>query len=168
MQFRSRAACEKPNVLQVHFLLFWTWMCITVHLFFCWFDVRHERFFYYVSSFIFVLRHHHGSYVHEIHGKRKKVVAQHLFDVAAGCLAFGVWHWTCGFGVGHLYFVFGDGRQWPWHWKWTFGSGQGCKEDQVIFFHRLQIIGQCSFGLLIPVFGMLCSVTETTCLETLS
>ena len=28
------------------------------------------------------------------------------------------------------------------------------------FFHRLQIIGQCSFGVLIPVFGMLCSVTQ--------
>ena len=40
------------------------------------------------------------------------MLAQHLFDVAAGCLAFGFWHWTSGFGVGHLYFVFGDGRQW--------------------------------------------------------
>ena len=66
MQFSSRAACETPNVLQVHFLLFWTcaryavegmscFCCIgnfmarqikTVlshgHCFFI--DVRHERF----------------------------------------------------------------------------------------------------------------------------
>ena len=171
MQFSSRATCEKPNVLQVHFCLFWTCarpvkskqFSVMVIVFLSMWDMKGLLVFYYVSSFIFGSRHHHGSYVHETHGKRIETNACSKF-VWRWRWTFGVWlwHWTFGFGVGHLDFGFGDGRQLRWRWRWTFGFGVG-RLDLIVFVWRwrwtfgfgvcLFHVGISAIGLWVSVFG---------------
>ena len=52
--------------------------------------------FYSVSSFVFVLRHHHDSYVHEIHGKHKNKCLLNI------CLMLPLDVWRLAFGIGRV------------------------------------------------------------------